>query len=271
MTDPRIRPAGTLLAACCVLALALPGTASAAAPARTPGAAHSVAHAAHAATAFGPAAARPRHGHHPRSFVGGSNWGGYVAQGSGFQSISGSWTMPQTQCNTSNDLYAPWVGVDGYGSGTVEQTGVQVDCSSGSPVLSGWYEMYPAPPQYFNDPVAEGDSFTASVSTDGSGTYTLTLTDNTQGWTENTQQQLDAQNVSAEAVIESPTQSYPSFGELDFSGVTVNGQPFDAYSPQAMDSGQYTETALNNGSFAIVPAAGGAAVHAAHRPATIRY
>lgn len=109
-----------------------------------------------AAPAFGPAQhgshAGLHYGHGSRRYDGGV-WGGYVATGSNFNSVSGSWTMPQVTCNTSNDLFAPWVGIDGYGSQTVEQTGVQVDCSSGSPVLSGWYEMYPAPPQYFSDPV----------------------------------------------------------------------------------------------------------------------
>lgn len=219
------------------------------------------------------AAATAGHHRHRTTFAGGV-WGGYVAQGSGFRSITGSWTMPQVTCNSGNDLFAPWVGIDGYGSQTVEQTGVQVDCSSGSPVLSAWYEMYPAEPVYWNDPVSVGDSLTGSVTTDGSGTYTLTLTDGTAGWTERTSQQLDAQNVSAEAVIESPSSSYPSFDELDFSDVTVNGQSFDAFSPQAIDSGPYTETALSGGSFAIVPAWGGASP-AGHvegsRPDIIRY
>jgi hypothetical protein len=193
------------------------------------------------------------HAHGTHRYAG-SVWGGYVAQGSGFQSVSGSWTMPAVQCNSSNDLFAPWVGIDGYGSETVEQTGVQVDCSSGSPVLSGWYEMYPAPPQFFSDPVDTGDVFNASVTNSGGSTYTLTLTDTTKGWTESLDQNIDGQNVSAEAVIESPSQSYPSFDSLDFSDVTVNGSVFDAANPQQVDSGQYTETPLNNGSFSIVPA-----------------
>lgn len=257
MSMARTRTAGAILAACCTAALATPAASAGGA-------------------AFGPAVGH--HAHHGHAgFAGGNVWGGYVAQGSGFQSISGSWTMPQVTCNTTNDLFAPWVGIDGYGSQTVEQTGVQVDCSSGSPVLSGWYEMYPAPPQFFSDAVSIGDAFTGSVTTDGAGNYTLTLTDNTKGWTENTTQYLDAQNVSAEAVMESPSQSYPSFNELDFSNVTVNGQVFDTFSPQAMDSGSYTETALNNGSFAIVPsgvpyaATNPAAQPAGQRPAVIRY
>ncbi|MBY8883294.1 hypothetical protein K7472_00340 [Streptomyces sp. PTM05] len=201
-----------------------------------------------------------------------SNWGGYVAQGS-FSSISGSWTEPQVTCNSSNDLFAPWVGLDGYGSQTVEQTGVQTDCSSGQPVLSAWYEMYPASPVYWNDPVSEGDSMTASVVSNGGGDYTLTLTDNTQGWTEHTDQNLGAQNASAEAVIESPSQSYPSFDELDFSGVTVDGQPFDNANPQALDSGGYTPGPLQNGSFSMTPGGDVARTQQSHhlRPGTIRY
>lgn len=191
--------------------------------------------------------AHPLHG-----FSGDSNWGGYIAQGS-FSSISGSWTMPSVSCNTSNDLFAPWIGIDGYGSQTVEQTGVAVDCSNGSPDYAGWYEMYPAAPVYFSNPVSAGDNFSASVVDNGGGSYSLRLTDNTQGWTQTTQQSLGADDLSAEAVIESPTGSYPSFSRLDFSGITVNGQQFSDYGPEAIDSGPYTETSLNGGSFSIVP------------------
>jgi hypothetical protein len=186
-------------------------------------------------------------------FSGDSNWGGYIAQGSNLTDISGSWTMPEVTCNSSNDLYAPWIGIDGYGTQTVEQTGVQVDCSSGSPVYSGWYEMYPAGPQYFNEPVDAGDAFTASVVDSGGGSYSLKLSDTTKGWSKTTQQSLNGDDASAEAVIESPTGSYPSFDEQDFSGITVDGKSFDSYGPQAIDSGPYTETALDGGSFSIVP------------------
>ncbi|MCQ4079838.1 G1 family endopeptidase [Streptomyces sp. RB6PN25] len=201
-----------------------------------------------------------------------SNWGGYVATGS-FSSISGSWTEPQVTCNSSNDLFAPWVGLDGYGSQTVEQTGVQTDCSSGQPVLSAWYEMYPASPVYWSDPVSEGDSLSASVVSNGGGNYTLTLTDNTKGWSEHTTQNLSAQNASAEAVIESPTSSYPSFSRLDFSGVTVDGQAFDAANPQALDSGGYVPGPLSSGSFSMMPGGAVARTHVQHgtRPRVIRY
>lgn len=188
-------------------------------------------------------------------------WGGYVAQGQGFTNITGSWVEPQVQCNSSNDVFAPWVGVDGYGSQTVEQTGVETNCTNGSPAYRSWYEMYPAQPVYWDDPVAAGDSMTGTVVANGGGNYTITLTDNTSGWTEHTQQHLSSQDVSAEAVIESPSQSYPSFSELDFSGVQVNGQAFDAYNPEAITSGGYGPGPLQDGSFAITP--GGFGRHAA--------
>ncbi len=201
-----------------------------------------------------------------------SNWGGYAATGT-FTSVSGSWTEPAATCNTTNDLYAPWVGIDGFNSQTVEQTGVQTDCSSGSPVDSGWYEMYPAAPVYFSNPVSAGDSITASVVNTGGSSYTLKLTDNTKGWTQTVNKSLSASDASAEAVIESPTSSYPSFNQLNFSGVDFNGQPLSDYSLTDLESGGYGPTGLSGSSFSMVPGFGSAhgATHSSARPGTIRY
>jgi hypothetical protein len=186
----------------------------------------------------------------------GSVWGGYVARGQGFHTITGSWVEPSVQCTSYNDVYAPWVGIDGYGSRTVEQTGVETNCSNGHPAYRPWFEMYPAPPQYWNDTVRAGDHMTGNVTYQGGGYYAITLTDDTRGWSEHTRQYLGAQNVSAEAVIESPTHRYPRFSRLDFSGIQVNGQVFDAYSPGALSSGGYSPTGLSNGSFSMVPGYG---------------
>src|SRR5579875_885814 len=64
----------------------------------------------------------------------GGNWGGYGATGHTFTTITGSWKEPKAVCQADHDLYAPWLGIDGYGDSTVEQTGVQTSCQSGSPV-----------------------------------------------------------------------------------------------------------------------------------------
>ncbi len=201
----------------------------------------------------------PYHGFAPHDGA----WGGYVAKGGPFHSITGSWVEPSVTCNSSNDVYAPWTGVDGYGSQTVEQQGVETNCSNGSPQFRPWYEMFPASPVYWSDPAAAGDNITGTT-TDNNGTYTLTLTDNTAGWTETTQQSTQAGDVSAEAVIESPSQSYPSFQELDFSGVTVDGKSFDSINPQAITSGGYGPGPLSGGAFSIKPGAGLGAWSASH-------
>jgi hypothetical protein len=173
--------------------------------------------------------------------INGYNWGGYAATGSGFTSVSASWTEPAASCNSSNDLYAPWVGIDGYGTSTVEQTGVASSCSSssGSATDQAWYEMYPANPVYLSTssyPVSAGNVISASVTYAGSSKYTLKLTNSTRGWTYTTTKTLSsARRESAEVIIESPTGDYPDFGTVNFTSATVNGKDLGAYSPVAMD------------------------------------
>jgi hypothetical protein len=165
----------------------------------------------------------------------GGNWSGYAASGGSYSSVTSTWTEPSVSCNSRNDLFAPWVGIDGYGTSTVEQTGVATDCSSGSPQYAGWYEMYPAAPVYYNDPVYAGDSITATVNRSGNS-YTLTLTDNSRGWSETTTQNLAAQHATVEVIIESPTAAYPNFGSVNFTGSTVDGAPLANYGPVALDA-----------------------------------
>jgi hypothetical protein len=153
---------------------------------------------------------------------------------------------------------APWVGIDGYSSSTVEQTGVATDCSSGSPVYQAWYEMYPASPVYYSlssYPVRAGDHVTGTVTRSGT-TYTLKLTNSTRGWTKATTASLSASNASAEVIIESPTGSYPAFGTVNFSSSSINGSLLANWNPTLLDAtsnGIYEDhtSAVSGGSFSI--------------------
>jgi hypothetical protein len=214
------------------------------------------------AAAAGPAAAAaPAFGYAPAPAIGAplassSGWGGYAATNGKFTSIVGTWVEPKVTCTSDNNLFAPWVGIDGYGSQTVEQTGAQVSCSSGSPVYSAWYEMYPKAPVYLSKtkyPVAANDSLTGSVTAAGGGEYKITLKDTTKGWSYSTTQKLSAQDVSAEAIIESPTASYPNFTACKFSGITVNGKTFSSFKPTGLDVGKYKPTTLSGGAFSMEP------------------
>ena len=191
------------------------------------------------------AAFTPYVGYGIGSFAGG-NWGGYASLGH-FTSAAASWTLPSVTCTSTNDLYAAWVGIDGDGSSTVEQTGVAADCSSGSLQWRPWYEMYPRSPVYFGSPAKTGDSITATVTSLGSGKYRLVISDTTAGWSKTFNKSLgSARNASAEAIVESPTDSYPRFASQNFTSVTFNGTALNSTGPQAL-------TADNRGSGSVVP------------------
>src|SRR5437763_284727 len=114
-----------------------------------------------------------------------TNWSGYAATGNRFTSVSASWTEPTVVC--SGTAYSSfWVGLDGDTSNTVEQTGTSADCSGGTPQYYAWYEMYPKYPTNLRGTVRPGDKLSASVTTDGRGGFTLTISDSTQGWTNTT-------------------------------------------------------------------------------------
>jgi hypothetical protein len=160
-----------------------------------------------------------------------SNWGGWISAGSSgaFTSATASWIEPPVTCLSDDDLYAPWVGIDGWNNDTVEQTGVQTACSTGKPKYSAWYEMYPAAPVYYTNPVSVNDSFTATVTASGHS-YTLVMKDNTKGWTESVTKTLNSsKNATAEAVIEAPG-GMPEIASVDFTNVKFNGSDLDTFS-----------------------------------------
>ena len=157
-----------------------------------------------------------------------TNWSGYAATGS-FTTVSASWTEPTGQCSGGNQYSSFWVGLDGFNSSTVEQTGSEVDCSGSTPRYYSWYEMFPANPVNFSNTVRPGDHFTGSVTYNGGGSYTLVLSDTTQGWSHTVNATLNgAANSSAEVIAEAPSSisgvlPLADFGTVNFSNATVNG------------------------------------------------
>ncbi len=95
-----------------------------------------------------------------------SNWSGYAVLGASFTWAKGSWVVPAANCaGVTSDQYAAfWVGIDGYSSSTVEQTGTDSDCLGGLPNYYAWYEFYPlGSVNVYNFPVAPGDVISAAV------------------------------------------------------------------------------------------------------------
>ena len=161
-----------------------------------------------------------------------SNWAGYVAYRNRvtFRYVSATFYVPYLDCSgvtAQNPTYAShWVGLDGFISGTVEQTGILSACvadSSGNVVPSyrAWYEMAPNKPGYpAGMTLHPGDQITASVYYNKSGNnYRMMLADN------NAREQFtvwrgcpsghSCTRSSAEAISESPA-TIDSSGNLAY-------------------------------------------------------
>jgi hypothetical protein len=160
-----------------------------------------------------------------------TNWAGWADINDTFQTVTSSWTEPTVTCTASSgrggllsgllgggggstiaSTYSSfWVGLDGYSSSSVEQTGTSADCTSSGPNYYSWYEMYPQgetplpATQYHVNP---GDIMTGTVSfSAGSNAYTLTLADQQGGWKYSTTiGQSGLARSSAEFIAEAPSE-----------------------------------------------------------------
>jgi hypothetical protein len=136
-----------------------------------------------------------------------SNWSGYAVTGSSFTNAKGSWIVPKAKCSSGDQYASFWVGIDGYSSGTVEQTGTDSDCSGGSPVYYAWYEFYPAFPVNLGMTIKPGDHMSAKV-VYSSSKFTITMTNETTGKTfSKTASVSGAKRSSAEWIAEAPSSS----------------------------------------------------------------
>lgn len=143
-----------------------------------------------------------------------TNWSGYAdtaSAGYAFNSISATWTQPAVTTQSSSSYVASsfWVGLDGFNSNTVEQTGTQaVVQSNGQVQYTAWYELYPQVEiPVFN--VSPGDKISASVAFNAAAdNYTFNISDLTSNQnysiTTVTSSTSTAARSSAEWIVESP-------------------------------------------------------------------
>ena len=170
-----------------------------------------------------------------------ANWSGYAASGGSgsFHSVSASWTEPTGHCGSGNGYSSFWVGLDGFSSSSVEQTGSEVDCIGGSPRYYAWWEMYPGPSHNFSSRVRPGDHFSASVTYKGGGSFALKITDSTRGWSHTLNKSLSsAKRSSAEVIVEAPCCTgsggilpLADFGTVKFANSHVNGSALGNSNP----------------------------------------
>jgi hypothetical protein len=162
-----------------------------------------------------------------------TNWSGYADTAGSYTSASASWTQPAGTCKSGDQYAAFWVGIDGYSSETVEQTGSEVDCVGKTAEYYAWYEMYPGPSENYSNTVKAGDKFTATITWLGGDKFSLYIDDSTEGWSHTTDASLTStpSRSSAEVIAEAPccTNSggilnLTDFGTVSFTGSTANGE-----------------------------------------------
>jgi len=186
-----------------------------------------------AAPAGGAAVPPARHGRavhtHPAIFVSGAstmqsisesnNWGGYAAlpqhSGASFRSVQATFTVPSVNCALTPGAFSVhWVGLDGFGTKTVQQDGIAANCDGTTPVYSAWWETYPAKAiqTVSSVQVHPGDAVTASVRFNAAkgvhhDEYNLVLTDVSTGQGFSLWKRCGGstcKNASAEVITEAP-------------------------------------------------------------------
>lgn len=154
-----------------------------------------------------------------------TNWSGYAVTGSSFTNAKASWIVPTVNCTKTPNTYAAfWVGLDGWTSSTVEQTGTDSDCDGKSPSYYAWYEFYPAASVLISSlSISPGNHMSAEVSYSGSE-FTITITNETTGKSYSKSGKVSgAKRSSAEWIAEAPCCTnaggilpLSDFGTVDF-------------------------------------------------------
>ena len=172
------------------------------------------------------------------------NWSGYVAvacPACHLRYVAASWTVPAVNCAASPPIAQAesWVGLDGWGSGTLEQAGTDSSCTDGRAAYYAWYQMYPAQPVVWYGPgrlsydVNAGDQIRASVYYDAtSGRWQLTVDDRTSGLAVTTSQPcppgMHCGNADAEVIMEAPNLGanvpLADFGTVTYTGISVTSR-----------------------------------------------
>jgi hypothetical protein len=172
------------------------------------------------------------------------NWSGYVRQGSGLTSASASWTVP-TVTTTYNGYSSTWVGIDGMTDGYLIQTGTEQDVVNNQPRYDAWYEVISphrvAPEVVFTGlAIRPGDAITASVVKVSSGSWTMSLRDNTTGASASHTAKFNGPGTSAEWIQEDTDvngyiSAAPDWQSVTFTGATVNGANPNLQYSESMD------------------------------------
>ena len=158
-----------------------------------------------------------------------SNWAGYAISApiGSVTGVKGSWIQAAVTYPAKGVEDAVfWVGIDGFGTSTVEQTGTIAQCHNGVLSYGAWYEFYPSALVVISTlkiKITPGDKISASVKYSATTTnFTTTIKDVTTGKSfTKSAAAPGADRSSAEWIVEAPTlgsglSALPNFGTASF-------------------------------------------------------
>ncbi|HZP50745.1 G1 family glutamic endopeptidase [Actinocrinis sp.] len=204
-----------------------------------------------------------------RNAIATRNWSGYVSTGANgsYTGVSAQWRQSGLNCTDPNSVQyvSFWVGLDGFNGSSVEQTGTLGICDGTTPLYYAWYEMYPAPPVYYNVTVGPGNIMYGAVIYDGNDNYTLNLSlVNGNPFSESvTVNQPGLARSSAEVITEAPSIStgiapLASFSPAWYRTAFANGAQFNVLNPtplviaDAAGNLQDTTSSMNTGNSGFI-------------------
>ena len=178
--------------------------------------------------------------------AGSFNWSGYAVSSSpgSITDVRGSWIVPGIieSCGTTDKYASIWVGIDGFNSPSVEQTGTDSACIGGVKSYYSWYELYPHSAHVINPmKINPGDTIFAEV-TFSSGKFNLTIADLSNGGHFSKMASVKAaQRSSAEWIAEAPSSKtgivpLANFGTVKF-GQDYTGVPNSCFATLSGTSG----------------------------------
>jgi hypothetical protein len=184
-----------------------------------------------------------------------NNWAGGVLEGSGFKTVTGTFTIPKVSVpsgGSSRTLYSAsaWVGIDGYScSSAILQTGVDFSIQNGAVTYDAWYEWFPDYAYDFTGiSFSAGDSVTVTVIASSKTGGVATIKNNSKGTsvshTFSGQTEGSLCQTDAEWIVEDFTQinggqeslvPLVNFGTVTFSGASATTNSGSKIGPAGAD------------------------------------
>ena len=152
--------------------------------------------------------------------------------------MSGTWNVPTGEGSSGIKYAAQWIGIDGDGNEDLIQTGTQVVTSGSSVSYGVWWKILPASETVINEPVAPGETMTASIAATSPGTWLIQISNGT--WIFSITKSYSGPGSSVEWIVEAPVVGgrivkIAKTTNVTFSGIAENGNNPNLVSSDAIE------------------------------------